>query len=159
MSEIDNTAVAGMGGRNLFITFHVHNLDEKKRLTIPTDWREFVGDPKRIYIIQGVDGPFLRAVPARVVAKRFEALSEVSMLDGYAMEQLRTLVEYGDLVSWDAQGRIRLRDALMEYAGITNKVVLVGMMSAFELWSPDKWEERRSKQRSSLADAAKFIGL
>ncbi len=41
-------------------------------------------------------------------------------------------------------GEIRLPEPLREYAGITDKVVVVGLFSHLEVWSPEEWEKMRS---------------
>jgi MraZ protein len=39
----------------------------------------------------------------------------------------------------DRQGRIRIPDYLIKYAGIASDVVIVGMNSKIEIWAQDQW--------------------
>ena len=60
----------------------------------------------------------------------------------------------------DAQGRIRVKDELLEYAGIVNQMVLIGTGIRFELWSPESWQEQSSQlDQSKFAEAAQYIGF
>lgn len=150
----------GLGRQKLFCHVHRHSLDAKKRLTIPSDWRELVGEPKRIFILQGIGSQHLRALPAYEMARRLEKLQAMSLSDTVAQEHIRTLASQSALLPWDAQGRIRINDDLLAYAGITDEAVLVGSFNGFEIWSPESWKEtQKTAQQAKLADAVRFIGL
>lgn len=40
----------------------------------------------------------------------------------------------------DKMGRILIPQSLLEYAGIVDEVVSVGMMNRVEVWSKEKWK-------------------
>ena len=161
MSESEQSSGAAMGGQKLFCNVFTHNLDAKRRLTIPSDWRELVGQPQKIFVLQGLDvTPHLRALPAYEMARRLEKLQGVSLSDTAAQEHIRTLTSRSDLVPWDGQGRIRLRDELLDFAGVKDEAVLVGSFNGFEIWSPERWiEKQQAAQQARLADAIRFFGL
>lgn len=160
MSDAIQQGGAAVGGQKLFCNVYEHTLDAKRRLTIPSDWRELVGLPQRIFVLQGVDSPHLRALPAYEMARRLEKLQGISLSDTAAQEHIRTLTSRSDLVPWDAQGRIRLRDDLLDFAGVKEKAVLVGSFNGFEIWSPERWNEKQqAAQQARLADAIRFFGL
>ena len=41
-------------------------------------------------------------------------------------------------------GKIRLSESLREYAGIKESMVIVGVFSHLEIWSPDRWQKTRA---------------
>jgi division/cell wall cluster transcriptional repressor MraZ len=72
----------------------------------------------------------------------------------------RTLASRSDLVPWDSQGRIRIKDDLLNYADLTNQVVLVGTFDGFELWNMDQWNEQQQQvDQNSLGEAAQYVGF
>jgi MraZ protein len=154
----------GMGGENVtmgvFVNSYVHALDAKKRLTIPSDWRELAGVPNRLFVLPGVNDQCLCVYPAREMVRRMERLRSLSIADERGRQLARTLASRSDFVPWDAQGRIRIKDDLLAYAGLVGEVVLAGAIDCFELWSPDKWKQQQSSVTpSSLGEAARYVGF
>lgn len=155
-SQVNNESSA-MG---VFVNTFTHSLDPKKRLTIPSDWRELVGVPRKLFVLPGVNDKCLCVYPAREMARRLERLGNLSIADIKGRQFARTLAARSDLVPWDAQGRIRVKDELLDFAGLTGQVVLAGTFDGFELWSPEKWKEQvGSSEAESLRDAAKYVGF
>lgn len=149
--------ISGLDG---FVGGYTHSLDSKKRLTIPADWREMVGVPRRLYILPGINVKCLCVYPARDMAPRLENLRKVSIADEAATQFARTLAFRSDLVTWDSQGRIRIKDELLDTAGLVNQVNLVGRFNVFELWSPEEWNRASASMGdASLAEAARYANL
>lgn len=140
--------------------FH-HSLDPKKRLTIPSQWREQVGKPEQVFVLPGIDQPCLTVFPAREMALRIERVKTLSIGDNKGRNFLRILASRSELLPWDAQGRIRVRDELLDYAGIASEVVLVGAFECFELWSPEKWKRHQESCdiSANLGEAARYVGF
>ncbi len=149
----------GSAGVGAFVgTFH-HNLDPKKRLTLPSEWRELVGEPQSLFVLPGVNDPCLCVYPARSFALRLEKLRNFSIADEKGRQFQRSLASRSLHTGWDAQGRFRLRDDLLGYAGIGSQVVLVGCLESFELWSPERWPEQQATDMEGFLEGAKYVGL
>ncbi len=144
----------------VFVNTYTHSLDSKKRLTIPSEWRELVGVPKRLFVLPGIQEKCLCVYPAREMTRRMESLRNLSIADERGRQLARTLASRSDWCPWDAQGRIRIKDDLLDYASLTNQVVLVGTFDGFELWDPDRWSKvDTSANPDVLGDAAKYVGF
>lgn len=156
-------SVGGTAGalQGVFVGNFRHLLDPKKRLTIPSGWREQVGDPAQVYVMPGLNEPCLLVYSARDMARRTERIRSLSIADATGRHFLRTVASRSDLVTWDAQGRIRVKDELLDYAGITSEVVLVGAFEMFELWSPEKWKSQQESSAATLdlGEAARYVGF
>ena len=160
MADKDKVVVSGLTGLGVFVNTYTHSLDDKKRLTIPSDWRELVGEPKCVIVLPGVSDPCLSVYPARETARRMEKLRNLSIADDKGRRFARTLASRADLVPWDAQGRIRIKDELLASAGLTSEVVMVGAFECFELWSPTSWKQQQSSVTpSGLGEAARYVGF
>ena len=125
--------------KGVFVGHFTHSLDPKKRLTIPADWRELSGAQKRLFVLPGIDAKCLCVYPASEMAHRLERLRALSIAAG-KKQFARALGSRSDWAAWDSQGRIRVKDELLAYAGLENQVELVGTFEGFELWSPDNWK-------------------
>ena len=156
MSEEGVTISASEG---LFVSNFTHSLDPKKRLTIPSDWREQVGDPSALYVLPDMHESCLIAFPAREMAFRLAKMRRHSIADRKARAFARVLAAQSELVAWDSQGRIRIKDDLLNFAGLTDKVVLVGAFDSFELWSPESLDAAGGMDRDKLQDAARYVGF
>lgn len=144
----------------VFVNTYVHSLDAKKRLTIPSDWRELVGVPQKLFVLPGVNENCLCIYPAREMTRRMRRLQDLSIADRKGRQLARTLAARSDLAPWDSQGRIRIKDDLLHFAELTDKVVLVGTFDGFEMWNPERWSEQDSSMDpDSLGEAAQYVGF
>lgn len=151
-------AMAGI--HNVFVDTYVHGLDAKKRLTIPSEWRALVGVPELLFVLPSAVERCLCVYPAREFARRLQKLQELSEVDAEAQNHMRELSANANLAPWDAQGRIRVKDNLLEHAQLVNEVVLVGVFTRFELWSPELWKQKQPViDQQKLGIAARSVGL
>ena len=93
------------------------------------------------------------------MAFRLEKMRRQSIADRKARGFARVLASQSELVAWDSQGRIRIKDDLLNFAGLTDKVVLVGAFDSFELWSPASLDAAGGMDRDKLQDAARYVGF
>jgi len=144
--------VLGSGG---FTSSFLHSLDPKKRLTIPSVWRVEVGAPKSLYVLPGLNSEkCLYVYPAREMAKRLDKFRKIGIGDKKARIFARILASSSDLVTWDSQGRIRIKDELLACAKINDQVKLVGAFDRFELWSPELWKQASASVDATTMDEA-----
>ena len=157
---MDEQATEGnqIKGQGVFVGNFTHSLDPKRRLTIPAVWREQVG-VNDLYILPDISMKFLCVFPAADIVQRLQKLRQHAMADRKAREFARVIGARSDQVVWDGQGRIRIKDALLDLAGLTNQVELVGTLDRFELWNPDRFKESGSMDQASFEDAANHVGF
>jgi len=146
-------------GQGVFVNHYRHSLDPKKRLTIPSGWRAQVGDPKSLYVLPDVRQKCLCVFPAGEMVRRLEKMRRHSIADDTARRFARVLGSKSDLVSWDSQGRIRIKDELLQFAELTERVTLVGAIDMFELWNPERFEGLGGMEQEDLGEAAKYVGF
>lgn len=146
------------GGQTPFMGRHVHTLDPKKRLTVPSVWRDVVGEEKSLYLMPGIQRPCLMLFPARVMTRLMERMEGMHLSDPKEMELMLTVASESDHLSFDAQGRVRVKDEHLAFAGLEAEVVLAGAFNRIELWSPKSWECRGGSS-AGLAEAAKSLNM
>ena len=146
-------------GQGIFVGEFTHSLDPKKRLTIPSEWRAQVGEPKSLYVLRDVTDKCLCVFPTSELQRRIERIRHHSIADAKARQFTRMVASKSDLVAWDSQGRIRIKDELLEFAGLVDQVVMAGAFHSFELWSPESWNKVNKEDRGTIHEAAQYVGF
>ncbi len=77
---------------------------------------------------------------------RSRSLTQVSLLDKTDIDKRRALFSSTMYIEIDGQGRFVIPKHLLQFAQLTNKVLIVGVGDHFELWNPEKWESYQLKQ-------------
>lgn len=142
-----------------FVNRFTHSLDPKKRITIPAKWRELIGKPAGVYVIPDMEAKCLVVLPAKEMARRIEKFRQHTFSDTKARQFARTLASQSDYAEWDVQGRVRINDTLLDFAGLTNDVMLVGALHCFEIWNPDQFGTSGGLGQETLLDAARHAGF
>jgi len=159
MDEVNAILETEIKGQGIFVSKFTHSLDPKKRLTIPSEWRAQVGSPKSLYVLRDVKDKCLCVFPANEMLRKMERIRQHSIADTKARHFTRILGSESDLVAWDSQGRIRIKDELLEFAGLVNQVVMVGAFNSFELWHPDNWRKMSGPEGGDIHEAARYVGF
>ncbi|MCX7590971.1 MAG: hypothetical protein N2255_05015 [Kiritimatiellae bacterium] len=159
IEEINPILEHEVEGQKIFVSTYRHYLDNKRRITIPSPWRAQIGSPKSLYIIPDVHQKCLCAFPASEMLQRLERIRQYSIADKKARHFARVLASKSDLISWDSQGRIRIKDELLDLARLVDEVVLVGAFDRFELWNPEELRSALGASDMDLGEAAQYVGF
>lgn len=143
----------------MLIGKYTHDLDPKKRLTLPSKWRNDLG--KKVVVTSGLDNS-LFVFPI----KEWEIVAQNLSQSGFGNIDSRSFNRFilGNAFETDvdAAGRIVIPDTLKVFAHLTNKVVLAGMYSRIELWDEKAWETNISKvngEADALAGKLNELGV
>ncbi len=75
---------------------------------------------------------------------RAAGLMQVSLLEQENLEKRRFVFSSVTYPEIDDQGRFVIPKNLMQYAGINDKVCIIGVGDHFEIWETKKWEKYAS---------------
>lgn len=120
-----------------------HMLDDKNRIRLPAKHREVLGN--KYILMPGTDGCIF-VYPESDENKIVAAMANVDSLDPDVAELVRSLTEFAATVEADSQGRFMLTQDLMDICGIKKNVRIVGAISKVEIWSEERYLERRGGQ-------------
>lgn len=151
--------MTGLAGQGTFVGRFAHALDPKRRLTIPAVWRLQTGNPPVLYVFPDIKEKCLCLFPAADWMRRIEKLRHHSLTDSRARQLARTLGSQSELLPWDVQGRIRIKDDLLAHAGLVDEVILVGAFEYIELWNAASLAEANAAQPTGLDDVAEYVGI
>ena len=121
----------------MFMGHYEHTIDEKGRITVPSKFRDELGDS--VVISMGFDGN-LFAFPHDLFILLSNKVRGTSLTDSNSRILRRLLFSASEELEFDKAGRILLPAYLRGTANLTDNAVLVGNGEYFELWSPENWQ-------------------
>ncbi len=124
---------------DFFIGEYDYALDNKGRLNIPAKFRKAISsNANETVIITVSQEKCLDVYPLDIWQDRIVSkLSDFSEMDKN-QRRLTSLIGANSVDSvFDKQGRIVIPQKLLNYAELTNKVIIVGAFNRIELWNPD----------------------
>jgi len=120
----------------MFIGEFTHALDAKGRVSIPSKFRESLGD--QFYITKGLDN-CLFVFPEEEWKLFEEKLKALPMTNKNARAFVRLFFSGASECELDKQGRILIPQTLREHAAIEREAVIIGTGTRIEIWSQDGW--------------------
>lgn len=124
--------------RPIFVGKHQRSLDSKNRLTIPSKWR-FDGDTEDVYLALPDPSGSILVLPPKQVEKLFEEIESQRLSDEDAQLLQDKLFSQAHSFGCDKQGRMNLTEDLLAHSQITKEAIVIGRMTTFRIWSPERW--------------------
>jgi MraZ protein len=132
----------GIMGKIRFRGFFRHIIDDRKRLAIPSQFRNILNHESegRVILTPGYDHEI--AVYPLSIWEEIEDRELLTLSMDYAKSRrYRRHFTFGIKEDrLDAQGRVLLPDFLLAHARIIKDVIVVGEINYIELWSPESYE-------------------
>lgn len=139
----------------MLIGEYKHNLDAKKRLSIPSKFRKELGEGA--VITRGFDKclfVFPREHWNQLAAKL--AGTPLAKQDSRSINRL--LLSGAMEVDFDALGRILIPEYLKNYAGLKKIAVVAGLMTRLEIWDDESWELQKTNLEKNADNIAEKLG-
>ncbi len=139
-----------------FLSSHTFKVDRKGRVSVPAEYRVTLAELNS-------DGflAFPSLTDAAIRACASSALEQITAatdpLSVFAPTPLsHALISVPDIIrlSFDAEGRVLLPQALTEHAGITDAATFAGRLHYFEIWQPERFRAHQAELREKLRNGA-----
>jgi MraZ protein len=140
-------------GRVGFFSTYEKQLDGKRRIVVPQEYRAQVTGPfDGVFCFPAISADCIEG-GSQPLFDRYQTLIEELPFGDPLRDDLETTV-FGGLVrlSFDTAGRITLPDSLCEEFGIETDVALVGLGDRFQIWALDRFRAQRAKARASARE-------
>ncbi|MFZ2886569.1 MAG: division/cell wall cluster transcriptional repressor MraZ [Minisyncoccia bacterium] len=142
----------------MFIGEYEHVLDEKKRVSLPSQFRTELG--KKIVMTRGLDNclfVYSREAWNTVAAK----LQELSFAQADTRGFNRFILSGAAELDVDAAGRVLIPEHQRGFADLKKKIVFAGVSDRVEIWDAEKWNKYKAeieKKADKLAEKLGEIG-
>ena len=136
------------GGLRVFLSTFEKQLDAKRRLVVPAEFRALAGGAgDGVWIFPSIEADCLEGG-----GQGFSTSTAPSSTDLPFGDPVRSALEtsvYAGMsrLAFDTAGRIVLPDELCTEFGLTDWVVVAGLGDRFQLWSRDAFRTHRAAQR------------
>ncbi len=145
-------------GKGRFCGRFEHALDPKRRLTIPSCWREMMGDPKYVFVMPDPKEKCLNLITIEKMETLFAQPSgDDAFFDDELTQSMRVLAANSEQLQLDVQGRIRIGDRLQKFAGFSGKAVMVGTFDRIQIWAEERMEIEDEIDQDQLLRAIQTI--
>lgn len=112
-------------------------LDPKRRVTVPSGWRDAMGNPSYVFVMVDPHVKCLRLMSDALMQALLEKLRARRLSDPQVAQTLRVIGENSEQLPLDVQGRIRISNRLLAFAGIKSKITFVGAVAYGEVWASE----------------------
>jgi MraZ protein len=132
-----------------FVDEYARQLDERGRIILPAKLREAISGT--VYITQSTSEKCLHLYTEEEWSRVAEKVNQLPTATDYnAAAFVRLFFGKATSVAVDKQGRIPIAKRLVDFAGLSKDVVLVGANTRLEIWDADLWQEYQSKLSDSI---------
>lgn len=132
-----------------FVDEYERQLDERGRIILPSKLRESVSGT--VYITQSTSERCLHLYTEDEWMKVADKVNQLPTATDYnAAAFVRLFFGKATSVTVDKQGRIPIAKRLIDFAGLSKDVVLVGANTRLEIWDLAYWNEYQSKLSDTL---------
>ncbi len=133
-------------------------LDAEGRMMIPSDLKKQLPEAEKegLVINRGLEN-YLVIYTKREWDKKLDELSKLNEYDRKAIQFVRYFTAGATNLQPDGTGRVNLPKNLLDYAGITNEVVLTCMLNKVEVWDKKAHEKMISNEPENFAALAEEV--
>ncbi len=123
-----------------------HKVTNNGRVSIPSKFREICREKydEEIFVITNFDR-CLVAYPLQEWKEIENRMSALPQFKEDLLASMRYLMGGASDCPVDGQGRVLIPQVLRSHAGITQEVVMVGMLKKIEIWDKNIWYEQEFK--------------
>lgn len=131
-----------------------HNIDDKGRLTIPSKFRDDLGE--KFVITRGLEN-CLFAYSIEDFQKIVAELQKIPFTKKDARQFMRFFLSGATTVEFDKQGRINISSPLISYAELKKECIIIGTGDRLEIWSSNNWNDFFDSTKDNMSDIAENL--
>lgn len=127
-------------GKAFYTGLFRHTLDDKGRVTIPSAWRSAHEEGDTFLAVPHPEG-YVAVLPPPEVEKLRAKIAEIALSDASGQDFAARFFAQTQSFSFDKQGRVGVNPDLLKHAGIGRDALLVGALTKFNVYSPERWKK------------------
>ena len=136
----------------MFLSTSHNKIDLKSRVSIPASYRlNLDKNNEQLILFKSLQFKCIEGTTHTRMQLYIDAIDE---LDGLSDEAfvLRMMMADSFEMKFDSGGRVVIPDILMNFSGLTDKAVFMGIGESFYIWSPIEYEKQYTKSQKILRE-------
>lgn len=138
----------------MFYGEHTHTVDDKKRLTLPSRFRDALAGG--VVLARGIEKN-IDVYPREGWDANVARIAELDSLTREAREMKRFVFAGATVAELDKQGRVLVPPHLATHAKLSKEVVLAGVHDHIEIWDGAEWKTHLNAIEGSAGDVAERL--
>jgi len=135
-----------------------YSVDSKGRINIPARLRKYVStEANDTFIVTRGYEQCLFVYPLDEWNRLEHSIRELSATNPKHRFFMRALLERATESQLDGQSRVTIPKELLQFAGIENDVLILGVLERIELWNPRVYHEYLKTQADSYENVAQNV--
>lgn len=138
----------------LFLSAYTNKLDSKGRVSVPATFRavlaaeEFHG----VILFRSNSHACLEGFGWATMLEISQRLDQFDLFSSDQDDLATSIFGEAEQLSLDTDGRIKLPDNLISFAGLKDKVCFVGLGRKFQIWTPEAYASRKEEARKHVQE-------
>lgn len=138
----------------MFMGEYHHNIDDKNRLVIPSNFRSNLGET--FIITRGLE-KCLYIYTETEWKKIVDKLASLPFTKKDARVFIRSFFSAAASCNLDRQGRINITSQQATHADINKECVIIGACDRIEIWSKENWDKFNEEYSDALENVAEHL--
>jgi MraZ protein len=135
-----------------------YSVDSKGRINIPAKLKKYVSpDANDTFIVTRGFEKCLFLYPLDEWNGLESSIRGLSSSNSQHRFITRTLLQYATESQLDGQSRITIPRELLQFAGIDDQVLIIGVLERIEVWNPKEYDAYMSSQTESYENVAQSV--
>lgn len=135
-----------------------YSVDSKGRINLPAKLRKYVSsEANDTFVITRGFEKCLSVYPLDEWNSLEQSIRRLSPSNPQHRYFTRTLLQYATESQLDGQSRIAVPKELLQFAGIQDQVLILGVLERIELWNPGDHDEYLKTQAESYENVAQKV--
>jgi MraZ protein len=137
---------------------YAYSVDNKGRINIPVRLRKYVStEANDTFIVTRGFEQCLFLYPLDEWNKLEASIGQLSTTNAQHRFFMRALLERATELELDNQSRLSIPRELLQFAGIENEVLIIGVLEHIEFWNPGMYEQYMKTQAQSYESVAQTV--
>lgn len=134
---------------------YAYSVDSKGRINLPAKMRKYVSpDANDTFVVTRGFERCLYLYPFDEWTNLEKSVRKLSPTDPRHRFFTRTLMQWATEGQLDRQSRITIPRELLQFAGIDNAALIIGVLEHIEVWNPQVYQEYERSQGESYEEVA-----
>ncbi|MEM1151170.1 MAG: division/cell wall cluster transcriptional repressor MraZ [Pseudomonadota bacterium] len=137
----------------MFVSTYESVIDAKGRVSVPAPFRSALGGGSRIFLWPALDrSKCLEGGGEELMAMYRQTISRLPLQSRQRKALTLAIVSRSADLKMDDPGRVKIPEDMLAAVGIADRMVFVGALESFQIWSPEAYSAYEAEMAEAVGD-------